>query len=177
LIFGYFFFVFFNFQFFHRIFDFLDSLKIYCLSLSQHIPQVNIPPHLTQFQYLKPIYDEPEFIIRNIWRRYGGWYDGNPARLKPPTDKDLSKVVCEIGGGVGNVSDAALKYAEKGGESDLRIARQLAEWAYTAAPTDEKAKDTRKRVYEGSHEKATSLMARAIYHAAVNEVEVGVSKL
>ena len=26
------------------------------------------------------VYDEPEFIVRNIWRLYGGWYDGNVSR-------------------------------------------------------------------------------------------------
>jgi len=25
-------------------------------------------------------YDDPEFVVHNIWRLYGGWYDGNPAR-------------------------------------------------------------------------------------------------
>ena len=29
-------------------------------------------------------------IVRNIWRLYGGWYDGNPARLKPAPDEALS---------------------------------------------------------------------------------------
>ena len=38
--------------------------------------------------YLKPMYDEPEFVVRNIWRMYGGWYDGNPANLKPAHDAD-----------------------------------------------------------------------------------------
>ncbi len=33
--------------------------------------------------YLRPVYDEPEFVVRNIWRLYGGWWDGDPAHLKP----------------------------------------------------------------------------------------------
>ena len=33
--------------------------------------------------YLQPVYDEPEFVVRNLWRLYGGWYDGDPAHLKP----------------------------------------------------------------------------------------------
>ena len=31
-----------------------------------------------------------EFIIRNIWRLYGGWYDGQPANLKPPSDAHMA---------------------------------------------------------------------------------------
>ncbi len=40
--------------------------------------------------YLRPVYDEPEFVVRNLWRLYGGWYDGNPAHLKPATDAALA---------------------------------------------------------------------------------------
>ena len=33
--------------------------------------------------YMTPTYDEPEFVVRNIWRLYGGWWNGDPAELKP----------------------------------------------------------------------------------------------
>ena len=28
--------------------------------------------------------DHPQFLVRNVWRRYGGWYDGEPDNLLPP---------------------------------------------------------------------------------------------
>ena len=33
--------------------------------------------------WLRPIYDEGEFIVRNIVRFYGGWWNGRPSDLKP----------------------------------------------------------------------------------------------
>jgi hypothetical protein len=30
-----------------------------------------------------PAYDEPAFVVRSIWRLYGGWWDGDSAHLKP----------------------------------------------------------------------------------------------
>jgi alkyl sulfatase BDS1-like metallo-beta-lactamase superfamily hydrolase len=27
------------------------------------------------------VYDHPEFIARNVYRLYGGWYDGDPANI------------------------------------------------------------------------------------------------
>ena len=38
--------------------------------------------HLLDKPYLRPIYDEPEFVVRNVWRLYGGWWDGDPARAQ-----------------------------------------------------------------------------------------------
>ncbi len=42
------------------------------------------------------MYDEPEFVIRNIWRLYGGWWDGNPANLKPARDGALAAEVAAL---------------------------------------------------------------------------------
>ncbi|MEZ5726736.1 MAG: alkyl sulfatase dimerization domain-containing protein [Burkholderiaceae bacterium] len=41
------------------------------------------PEHLADRPYLQPVYDHPQFLVRNIWRRYGGWWDGEPDNLLP----------------------------------------------------------------------------------------------
>ena len=58
--------------------------------LDEIIHTVRAPAHLLERPYLRPIYDEPEFVVRNVWRLYGGWYDGNPAHLKPAPDAALA---------------------------------------------------------------------------------------
>src|SRR3546814_3340444 len=50
--------------------------------LDEIVHTVEAPAHLLEKPYLKPVYDEPEFVVRNLWRLYGGWYDGNPAHLE-----------------------------------------------------------------------------------------------
>ena len=51
--------------------------------LDRIVHAVRAPQALLAKPYLRPIYDEPEFIVRNLWRLYGGWYEGDPSRLKP----------------------------------------------------------------------------------------------
>jgi len=48
---------------------------------------------------LRPLYDEPEFVVHNIWRLYGGWWDGNPAHLHPPGERAVATEVAELAGG------------------------------------------------------------------------------
>ena len=55
------------------------------LELEQIVEEVKVPAEVLEKPYLTPTYDEPEFVVRNIWRRFGGWWDGNAASLKPPT--------------------------------------------------------------------------------------------
>lgn len=43
-------------------------------SLNEILYSVKISDEFSEKSYLKPFYDEPQFIVRNIWRLYGGWY-------------------------------------------------------------------------------------------------------
>ena len=52
--------------------------------------------------------------MRNVWRLYGGWYDGNPARLKPPPAAALAAEVAALAGGAGRLADRALALADAG---------------------------------------------------------------
>jgi glyoxylase-like metal-dependent hydrolase (beta-lactamase superfamily II) len=77
---------------------------------------VRIPDDLASRPFLQPLYDEPEFVIHNIWRLYGGWYDGNPARLKPPSDQAVARETAALAGGADVLVARALELAGVGGE-------------------------------------------------------------
>src|SRR6202790_4365953 len=64
--------------------------------------------------YLQAIYDEPEFIVRNIWRLEGGWHDGVPSHLKPASEEEQAREIAELAGGVGNLVTKALKQLQEG---------------------------------------------------------------
>ena len=44
-------------------------------SLDTCLHEVTVPAHLRDKRYLQAVYDHPQFLIRNVWRRYGGWWD------------------------------------------------------------------------------------------------------
>ena len=115
--------------------------------------------------YLRPMYDEPEFVVRNIWRMYGGWYDGNPANLKPARDADLAREIASLAGG-------ALKLAERGqtvAEDDIRLACHLVELSAQAEPDNDAVHAIRAEVYQKRRDSEASLMAKAIFGDAANE--------
>ena len=56
------------------------------------------PDHLLDKPYLGPIYDEPEFVVRNIWRLFGGWYDGDPSHLKPAPAASFAAEIASLAG-------------------------------------------------------------------------------
>jgi alkyl sulfatase BDS1-like metallo-beta-lactamase superfamily hydrolase len=87
--------------------------------LDDIVHTVRAPQHLLDRPYLRPVYDEPEFVVRNVWRLYGGWYDGNPARLKPAPDAALAAEIAGLAGGAHRLAERARELADVG---DLRLA-------------------------------------------------------
>jgi alkyl sulfatase BDS1-like metallo-beta-lactamase superfamily hydrolase len=134
--------------------------------LDDIIHTVRAPQSLLDKPYLRPIYDEPEFVVRNIWRLYGGWHDGNPAHLKPAPDAAVAAEVATLAGGPDKLAARARELAAAG---DLRLAGHLAEWAAAAAPQDADAQRARAEVCEARLAAEASTMSKGVFGAAARE--------
>ncbi|MBX7160924.1 MAG: MBL fold metallo-hydrolase [Acidimicrobiia bacterium] len=151
--------------------ELLESLEAQTLelmnagaSLDEVIHTVSAPAHLLERPWLQPIYDEPEFIVRNIWRLYGGWYDANPAHLHPAPQAVLAREVAALAGGAGALARRAVEVADAG---DLRLAGHLVDFAQNADPADAAVAEAAADIWGRRRDAATSLMAKGIYNAAV----------
>lgn len=128
--------------------------------LDEILHTVRAPDELLTRPWLRPVYDEPEFIVRNIWRYYGGWWDGDPATLMPAPRARLAAELAALAGGAELLARRARVLLERG---ELRLAGHLAELAALAAPEDPAVHAVRAEVYERRRDAATSTMARGIF--------------
>ncbi|KQX12821.1 MBL fold metallo-hydrolase [Streptomyces sp. Root431] len=136
------------------------------LRLDAVIHGVKVPEELLAKPYLHPAYDEPEFVVRNLWRLWGGWYDQNPANLKPAPEAAVAAELADAAGGALALAGRAARLLDEG---DLRLASHLAETAALAAPEDVEVARIRARVYETRAGRETSTMARGVFHWAAAE--------
>ena len=134
--------------------------------LDEIVHTVKAPENLADRPYLRARYDEPEFVVRNLWRLYGGWYDGNPATLKPASEASLAGAVADLAGGASVLADAALKALAEG---DERLAGNLAEMAVLAAPDDPGVHRVRAEVFGTRARNELSLMAKGVFTWAAAE--------
>jgi alkyl sulfatase BDS1-like metallo-beta-lactamase superfamily hydrolase len=134
-------------------------------TLDDVIHTVRGPAELLGRPYLQPIYDDPEFVVRNVWRLYGGWWDGDPSHLKPAPEADVATQLADLAGGAGRLADRALELADAG---DLRLAAHLVELATRAAPHDAGIRDARADVYRRRAATERSLMARNVFNWAAD---------
>ncbi|MFI0237916.1 alkyl sulfatase dimerization domain-containing protein [Streptomyces sp. NPDC016845] len=135
-------------------------------NLDSVLQRVEVPAELLSRPYLRPAYDEPEFVVRNLWRLWGGWYDQNPSHLKPAPDAAVAAEFARLAGGAGRLAERA---AELAGQGELRLASHLAEAAALAAPEDRRIAGVRADVYRDRAARETSTMARGVFSWAAAE--------
>lgn len=152
---------------------FLDTMHDQALALMNEgktldeiVQAVKIPTELLARPYLQPTYDDPEFLIRNIWRLYGGWWDGDPAHLKPAPATALAGELAKLAGGASKLAARAKELAAGG---DLRLAGHLAEFAVRAEPGNADAHRTRIEVNRQRAAAEATLMAKGVFNGAVRD--------
>ena len=135
-------------------------------TLEQVVREVRPPAHLAERPYLRAVYDEPEYVVRNLWRLYGGWYDGAPAHLQPASTAALASEVAALAGGVAGLVARARAVAAEG---RLDVASHLIDWAAAVAPADREVHAARSQIYERRAAATRALMTRGIFSAAARE--------
>jgi alkyl sulfatase BDS1-like metallo-beta-lactamase superfamily hydrolase len=153
--------------------DYLESLYRQTLELLNKganvyeiIEVVKPPASLSGVPYLQPIYDEPEFIVRNVVRCLGGWYSGVPSELKPAPRAQQARELVELAGGLAPILARAQRSLAAG---DLRMASHWADWAVEAEPESLEAHALRGEVYQRRVEAESSTMSKGIFRAAAQD--------
>lgn len=151
--------------------ELLESLESQTLAMMEQgatldrvCHEVEVPIHLLDKPYLQPIYDHPQFLVRNIWRQFGGWYDGEPDNLLPAPRKEQALEWIELSGGLDRVVERANVLL---GEGNLRLASHLIEFAVLSSPESKEVHSLRSAIYDERSRTETASMARNILaHAA-----------
>ncbi|HMJ13384.1 MAG TPA: alkyl sulfatase dimerization domain-containing protein [Polyangiaceae bacterium] len=132
------------------------------------VERVEIPSSASP--WLDPVYDEAEFIVRNIIRYYGGWWTGRPSELKPAPRASVALEMAALAGGAERLAERARALADAG---DLRLACHLADYALEAAPGDRAVQSAVSEIYERRAAGETSLMAINLFNSAAEYAREG----
>ena len=120
----------------------------------QILTEVALPEELASSSYLQPLYGCIEFAVRDVMRRYMGWYDGNPSMLFPSTRAEIAREVVGLTGGPDPLLERARSLAASDAIGDLQRALHLVDFVID---------DGGRRVDEARALKAELLDARAAH--------------
>ncbi len=149
--------------------DYLDAIVTRTLRAMEN----GSPPHVdvvraveipkSNSPWLAPVYDDPEFIVRNVIRFYGGWFGGRPSDLKPASREAVAREIAALSGGVEALAQRARQIADT---EDLVLACHLADYALEAQPGNQTVRDTVASLYERRAAEEPSLMAANLFRSA-----------
>jgi alkyl sulfatase BDS1-like metallo-beta-lactamase superfamily hydrolase len=127
----------------------------------------------TDKAWLQPIYDHPQFIARNVYRLYGGWYSGDPADILPAHSEEIA---AELVGAAGSapILARARKLRDDG---DLQIACHLVDFVRKGEPENREAWELWRDLFAARAAAERSLMARGAFFSAVREAEARLKAL
>lgn len=136
-----------------------------------HVDIVNeVAPPPSDSPWLQPVYDEAEFIVRNVIRHFGGWWSGRPSELKPAARETVARELAALAGGAGRLTERAGELAAGG---ELRLACHLADYALEAAGADARVREGAAAVYEARAAAESSLMAANLFRSAASYARAG----
>jgi len=119
--------------------------------------------------FLRVTYDHPKFIVRNLLRLWGGWWDGNAADLLPAPWAEQGSEIAALAGGIDALVARGRALLERG---ELSMACHVAEWATRGHPDHRGAQELKRDAYAARLESAREVMTRGIYRDAMNEALV-----
>ncbi len=135
-------------------------------SPEQVFHEVEPDRELSKRPFLRVNYDHPRFIVRNLLRLWGGWWNGSAADLLPATWKEQGR---EIAGLAGGIDALVARGRELLDQSDLPLASHIAEWATRGHPEHMGAQELKRDAYRARLEAAQEMMTQGIYRAAMND--------
>jgi len=125
------------------------------------LEQVKVPEDLMAKPWLAPTYGHPVFVIHDVYRRYTGWYDGNPSELFPSRSSEIAAEVLGLAGLEAVITRA--RTLQQGG--NLQLALHLLDFCIKGAADTATRRDSLLMKSEVLHARADaepSLIARHI---------------
>jgi len=144
------------------------------MPLDDILQKVKFNEELMQKPYLRPLYDDPIFIIHNLWRQFAGWWDFQIHHLKTVSESELAKETAKLYPDV----NGQLEHIEKLlSDRKIKLAIHFMEMAYKANQTNPLVLEARIKVLEQCEEGETSLMAKNIIKYEINLTQTKLDEL
>lgn len=143
-------------------------------SYDEILHSVSPDPELSQLPYLRSVYNHPQFIVRDLLRYWGGWWDGIGSHLLPAPIADQAREIMHLAGGVIPLIQRARQLAQDG---QLELACHLIDWSTQAEPDNIEAQKGKRDIYRLRAAHASANMAKGFFLTEALDAEQVIGQL
>ena len=127
---------------------------------------LKLPDDLASKPFLRPIYGCVPFVVRDVIRRYAGWWSGQPSQMFPAKRSDVASEILALCGRDQMLTRA--RVLKDGGQ--LKQALAIAEMALDANASDADAMALNAEILDAMAAAERSFIARNFFVAAAREL-------
>ena len=128
-----------------------------------------LPEPLANHPTMRVQYVTPQDIAKMVLRQYTGWWNDLPSHWSPAPVSSQGRMVVDLAGGMDRLVERAREWIE----DDIRLASQLADYAFLAYPDDPRAQQLVDEVYRARIlDPMSNTMEIAAYLDVLTEVRV-----
>jgi len=143
------------------------------LNEKQVLARMHYPEELFGVAWMKPIYGDPSYIVRDIWRSENGWWDRNPTTLHPAAPEAAAQALFSaITDKEGLIAKAQTLAAQGEWQLALHVIDVLATLALDA-PEVLRARALKAQWLRERARQTQSYVSRNLYKASADMLEQG----
>lgn len=134
---------------------------------------IRYPAELFDVPWMRPVYGDPSFITRDIYRSENGWWDRNPTSLHPAPPADAAR---EIAAAVTDKPALIAHARALAGKGEFQLALHVIDVLATAegdAPELVEARQLKAGWLRERKRQVPSYISRSLYHGAADMIERG----
>jgi alkyl sulfatase BDS1-like metallo-beta-lactamase superfamily hydrolase len=131
-------------------------------------------PDLAAKPAIRAVYNHPQFIVRDLLRYWGGWWDGEGANLLPARQTEQALEIVRLAGGIEPLVTRSRELVAEGG---FAMACHLADWVSKADPESLAAQHLKRDVYQARADHETYGMARGFFLTEVTDAQAAIAQL
>lgn len=131
-------------------------------------------PAVANKPHIRAVYNHPQFIVRDLLRYWGGWWNGEGATLLPAPHSDQAQEIVQLAGGIEPIIARARELIASG---RVDLACHLADWAVQSSAESLQAQQLKRDTYLARAEHETFGMAKGFFRTEVADAEAAIERL
>lgn len=131
------------------------------------------PDKLFSKPWMLPIYGDPTYIVRDLFREENGWWDRNPTNLHPVSESESTKAVLEA---IGDPELVVSRAEELRDEGQVQLALHVIDLVALAkgdSPIVMRAREVKAELCRLRAKEVTAFVSKSLYESSARLLENG----
>ncbi len=140
---------------------------------SEILHDIDFPAELFEKPWMLPIYGDPTYIVRDLFREENGWWDRNPTTLHPSVQAEAADAVLSA---IGDPSAVVVKAEQLRDEGQVQLALHVIDLVALADGEDPvvvQARELKAELCRLRAKEVTAFVSKSLYESSARLLEEG----